>query len=218
MISNERQLANAHEKLEQLRAAIAELDGEDVLPYQDLAAELMRRVDDYVAARDGRVKVFKISNVDDLAAAVVKARIARGWTQKQLAEELDVSEQMVQKAESRQYENVGLAKLADLFDALEYELVGQLRPRFVSVEQWRPDTSSSSAKHYFADCTFTGGQVLRTPAANRTFYAMVGLSGCTSTMGLNETVGYAKYVSPSIRTYAGHVASEAEQIRPVVGA
>lgn len=191
MISNERQLANAREKLTQLRAAVEELSEDDAIAFQDLAAELQRRVDDYVAARDGLANVFKISDVDGLASAVIRARVARGWTQKQLAEELEVSEQMVQRDEARQYENVGLAKLGELLDALEYELVGQLRPRFLPVEQWRGDFSASTAKAACPDYAFTQARVLvMTQVVHQMTSGFVRFADCSMGQRLNDSFSW----------------------------
>jgi HTH-type transcriptional regulator/antitoxin HigA len=53
-----------------------------------------------------------------LAEALVKARIARGWTQRRLSDELGVAEQQVQRYEATGYVAASLARLADVADAL----------------------------------------------------------------------------------------------------
>jgi transcriptional regulator with XRE-family HTH domain len=137
MIKNERQLVIANRKLRELEAAAGQVDPDDAIAYHDLAEDLRHEIAQYINARDGRANLFSIGSVDGLGRAAIQARIARGWSQKQLAEELGVSEQMVQKDESREYENVGLAKLAEILDVLGYELAGSVRPKHLRPEEWR---------------------------------------------------------------------------------
>jgi len=137
MISNERQLAVAQQKLQALKSTEAQVGRDDAEAYAALIKEVQREIDDYLAVRDGHVNLFPVTSVDDLSRSVIRARVARRWSQKDLAEALDVREQQVQKDEGRQYENVGLAKLADTVDVLGYQLVGTLRPTHLPVQHWR---------------------------------------------------------------------------------
>jgi transcriptional regulator with XRE-family HTH domain len=137
MIRNDRQLSIAKEKQETLLSAASTAEPGDVAIYRDLADEVQQEIDEYIAIRDGYVNLFAIESIDDLAAAVTKARIARRWTQKQLADSLGVSEQMVQKDESRAYERAGVARLAEVADILGYQLVGELRPIHLPPDQWK---------------------------------------------------------------------------------
>lgn len=130
MIRNERQRTLTMRK----RAAAIEAANQipDGDPGRDanlrFADQLAYELGEYEAVRGGWRRSFDVDSVEGLADALVRARIARGWTQKQLAEALHVSEQMVQKDESGGYENAGLARLADIADVLEYELHGELCP------------------------------------------------------------------------------------------
>ena len=137
MIRNDRQLSIAKEKQEALLSAASAADPSDAVIYRDLANEVQQEIDEYIGIRDGYVNLFAIESVDDLAAAVIKGRIARRWTQKQLADALGVSEQMVQKDESRGYEKAGVARLAEVVDILGYQLVGDLRPIHLPPDQWK---------------------------------------------------------------------------------
>jgi ribosome-binding protein aMBF1 (putative translation factor) len=137
MIRNNRQLSIAKEKQEALLGAASTAEPSDAAIYRDLANEVQQEIDDYIGIRDGYVNLFAIESIDDLAAAVTKARIARRWTQKQLADSLGVREQMVQKDESRGYEKAGVARLAEVVDILGYQLVGELRPIHLPPDQWK---------------------------------------------------------------------------------
>lgn len=135
MIRSDRQLAQARQKADAARAAAAAARDElDRHIWLDVTKDLDEEISDYVAVRGGARHVFEITSIDDLADALVKARIARGWTQKQLAEELGVTEQMVQRDEAGGYQRASVARLADVADALGFELHGRLQPAALEEE------------------------------------------------------------------------------------
>lgn len=140
MIRTDRQLAIAKRKRQELLDSCAHLDEEDAEVYRELARDLQSNIEAYVSVRDGQVNLFSVESVDSLASAAVSARVARGWSQRELAEELGVSEQSVQKDEARGYENVGLAKIAEVIEALGYGLVGTLRPVHLPRSEWSGPT------------------------------------------------------------------------------
>jgi HTH-type transcriptional regulator / antitoxin HigA len=80
----------------------------------DLAAE----IDEYDRLRSGDIEVLQGASLADLAALLVKARIARRWTQRQLADALGVAEQQVQRYEASGYRSASLARISDIADAL----------------------------------------------------------------------------------------------------
>ena len=143
MIRNERQLRVAQEKRDAAREAANLLDEEERVSYRDFAQDLQDEIDEYCGIRDGFVSSFVVESLDSVGDALIKARIARKWTQKQLAGELGVSEQMVQKDESGAYEKASLARLAEILDVLGYEFNGTLVPK-----------DESESEHHF------GSQVL----------------------------------------------------------
>ncbi len=82
---------------------------------QDLQAE----VTEYELLRSGTVSTFDAYSLADLAVLLVKARVARGWTQRDLAKALGVAEQQVQRYESTGYRSASLARMCDVADALD---------------------------------------------------------------------------------------------------
>ena len=82
------------------------------------ADDLREQLAAYEALRSGAVRSFEAPSLLDLAEAIVKARIARGWTQRRLADELGVAEQQVQRYEATGYASASLARLADVAAAL----------------------------------------------------------------------------------------------------
>lgn len=80
----------------------------------DLQAELA----EYEELRSGTIRSFEAASLPELAVALVKARIAKGWSQRRLAEELGIAEQQIQRYESTGYTSASLARLCDVVAAL----------------------------------------------------------------------------------------------------
>lgn len=128
MITNEVQYraTKAHlERFEQAASNIEARPGErtrlerlelDALHAQadDLSAEIA----DYELLRGGTQSTFEAGTLEELATVLVKARIARGWTQRQLAEALGMAEQQIQRYEANDYRSTSLARLCDVANAL----------------------------------------------------------------------------------------------------
>lgn len=82
------------------------------------AEDLRIEVQEYEQLRSGRLTTFEADSLPALAEALVKARIAKGWTQRRLADELGVAEQQVQRYEATGYSSASLARLTDVAAAL----------------------------------------------------------------------------------------------------
>ncbi len=80
----------------------------------DLRAELA----DFDLLRGGALSTFDAATLEELSTVLVKARIARGWTQRQLAEALGMAEQQIQRYEATDYRSTSLARLCDIANAL----------------------------------------------------------------------------------------------------
>jgi transcriptional regulator with XRE-family HTH domain len=129
MIRNDAQLAVSRRKRSEAMEAATEATSFERDAYLEFARDIEREIREYLDVRDGRRRSFSIASFDDLPAALVKARIARHMTQRALAESLDVAPQMVQRDEAGGYERATATRLADVIDAVGYELVGVLAPR-----------------------------------------------------------------------------------------
>jgi len=97
------------------RSKLGELELEAVRAQAD---DLRSEIAEYELLRSGTVSSFDASSLSDLAVLLVKARIARGWTQRQLADALGVAEQQVQRYESTGYRAASLARICDVAAAL----------------------------------------------------------------------------------------------------
>lgn len=128
MITNDRQYQQTRKKLRDLEALIAatEAGGAGDEGFRDLqiaglesqATDLGDEITEYETLRDGGTTVIEASSLAGLADALIKARVARGWTQGQLADRLGVAEQQVQRYESSSYRTASLARLCDIAAAL----------------------------------------------------------------------------------------------------
>ena len=129
MITNEVQYRNTKAHLARFEEALANLRAKsgdkpsklaqaeiDAVASQgeDLRAELV----EYDRLRSGKISNLEASSLAELASLLVKARIARGWTQRRLAEALGIAEQQVQRYESTDYRSASLARMCDVASAL----------------------------------------------------------------------------------------------------
>ena len=67
---------------------------------------------------------FTVTSVLDLTKVLIQARIAAGWTQKQLADELGMTEQQIQRYEATQYEGISLKRANDIAKVLNISFRG----------------------------------------------------------------------------------------------
>ena len=86
------------------------------------AEDLRKEVDEYEQLRSGTVSTFEASTLAELATLLVKGRIARGWTQRRLADALGIAEQQVQRYESTAFRSASLARICDVADALDIKI------------------------------------------------------------------------------------------------
>jgi ribosome-binding protein aMBF1 (putative translation factor) len=138
VIRNSRQASVSRTTREELLHAAEQAPPERRSSYLQLAEEIGHDLEEYEAIRAGRLNRFEVEGFDALGEALVKARLARGWTHRQLAQELQVSEQMVQRDEAQLYEHAGLARVAEVADILGYDLAGSLRPVYMPQQMWQP--------------------------------------------------------------------------------
>lgn len=113
--------------------------------YASQIEDIERELAEYDALRDGRVRFDRITSLEDLRLALIRARIAKGWTQLQLAEAMKVSEQQVQRDEMNRYARVGVDRLQSIADEVGLTFAGsaafpsrhELPEALESHESWR---------------------------------------------------------------------------------
>lgn len=127
MITNQRQYLNTQAQAEHFRQALATPDAADLHPKaaKAMCAGLQSQLDDleaelaeYDALRQGKVVTLEAESIIGIGVALIKARIVRNLTQKELAERLQLAEQQVQRYEATQYQGVTAERLQQVADAL----------------------------------------------------------------------------------------------------
>ena len=89
---------------------------EDALRSQlaDLEAELC----EYESLKAGKFPMDELSVVAELPIVLIKARIAQGLSQKDLAERLGLQEQQIQRYEATDYASASLSRIKEVVSAL----------------------------------------------------------------------------------------------------
>jgi ribosome-binding protein aMBF1 (putative translation factor) len=79
---------------------------------------LREQLAEYEALRSGRIAVLEIDSLTALPDALIRARIAGGLTQKELATRLGLKEQQIQRYEATRYAGVSLERVQAVAEAL----------------------------------------------------------------------------------------------------
>jgi HTH-type transcriptional regulator/antitoxin HigA len=141
VITNEVQRRSTEAHLSQFEEALANLETEargkkrsklaqlEIDAVRSQAEDLRAELEEYDRLRSGAVSTFDASSLEELATLLIKARIARGWSQRQLAEALAVAEQQVQRYEATGYRSASLARICDIAAALNVTITERLSLR-----------------------------------------------------------------------------------------
>ncbi len=80
--------------------------------------DLEKDLKEYESLKSGRFQHDQLKTVEQLPSLLIKARIARGMTQKDLAERLGLKEQQIQRYEATDYASARLARIKEVVEAL----------------------------------------------------------------------------------------------------
>ncbi len=89
---------------------------EDALKSQ--LADLEEELREYESLKAGKFPMDELSVVAELPTALIKARIAQGLSQKDLAERLGLQEQQIQRYEATDYASASLTRIKEIVGAL----------------------------------------------------------------------------------------------------
>ncbi|WP_321324943.1 XRE family transcriptional regulator [uncultured Parasphingorhabdus sp.] len=140
MIKNEAQLTTAIKALHKYESAIENFDllkeiESGVSPiiakaqlesYKSQASTLHEQIADFKNQKADDKNSIEINGVTAIGPALVRSRISRGWTQKFLADQLNLKEQQIQRYEKESYRAASLVRLAEVANALNVDLHGAL--------------------------------------------------------------------------------------------
>ncbi len=93
--------------------AKAEQDG-----LQSMIDELREEIQEYERTKQGDVDITSLTSVQMVPTTLIKARIAKGLSQRQLAQLVGLKEQQIQRYESNDYSNVDLGRVQEIARAL----------------------------------------------------------------------------------------------------
>lgn len=128
MIQNQHQYQVTQNKLRDLEQGLVELfKVKDTLRSRQFSARkhglertietLKQEIAEYESLKQQQTPI-KIASIKELPLALIRARIAMGITQKELAKKMGVKEQQVQRDEANQYNSAGFHRIAEVADAL----------------------------------------------------------------------------------------------------
>ena len=136
MIKNERQYLVTKTQRDKFARALAEAEarrsGDPLLAKLEADAlrsqlkGLEQQLAEYEALRAGDCDVIKADSLEELPAALVKARIAARLSQKDLSDRLHLKEQQIQRYEATNYRSASLARLQQVAKALGVEVRASL--------------------------------------------------------------------------------------------
>ena len=89
---------------------------EDALRSQ--LAELEEELSEYESLKAGNFEFRDLNVVSELPTALIKARIAKGLSQRDLADRLRLKEQQIQRYEATDYATASLARIKEVVNAL----------------------------------------------------------------------------------------------------
>lgn len=140
MITNERQYLNSRVQAEKFERAVEQARRAGPRPRVDKRIHdamlegmesdldlLRRQLRRYERLKDGKVKSHKVTALTALPDALIEARIARNWTQKDLASRLGCAVQQVQRYENERYSKTSFHRIAQISDMLGVKLTADIR-------------------------------------------------------------------------------------------
>lgn len=132
MITNERQYRITKSRLDGLKKSLESFNFDETLKlikspkivkaqFEMLKSEcelLNAQIQDYEILRSGNIEILKASSLTELPSILIKARIAKGLSQKELADRMKIKEQQIQRYEAEEYASANLKRLAEVAKAL----------------------------------------------------------------------------------------------------
>ena len=81
-------------------------------------ADLENEMREYESLRSGDFQFDDLTSVAQIPTVLIKARIARGLSQKNLADRIGVKEQQIQRYEATDYDSASLSRIREVATAL----------------------------------------------------------------------------------------------------
>lgn len=235
MIKNERQYRIAKVQAEKFEFALTKIEPvsskkihpillkaqEDALRSQ--LDDLKKEIKEYEKLRAGNFNMGQLESLIKLPENLIKARIALGLTQKDLASRLGLKEQQIQRYESTNYRSVSLAKILDIIYTLginpaiktdfpnESLSIGNLINKLSDVGVSKDFLVKRIFPHHIAE-SFTSGQLNKIEKQKFDLLHLADILGNIFAWSLDELFGAAplKISQEAIQTANFKVSSSAE--------
>ena len=140
MITNERQYKITRRAAKRFREALNELAPANVAgggvdprlaqaereAMESQLVDLQDEMEEYDRMKAANLAMISINSFDELADGLIKARIARGLSQKALAERLGLKEQQIQRYEAERYASASYRRLGEVVGALDVRIRNEI--------------------------------------------------------------------------------------------
>ena len=140
MITNERQYRITRKQAADFGRAIDEFDATsaertDVHPrllraereaMESQLADLRDELEEYERLKSADLSVIPVASFEELADGLIKARIARGLSQKALAQHLRLKEQQIQRYEAERYATASFQRLCQVARAMDLRIENRI--------------------------------------------------------------------------------------------
>ena len=131
MIKNERQYLITKAQIVRFIRTLESLDGDQGVhevihkaqrdAVRSQISDMKAEIHEYESLKAGDFKPDKLKTVVELPVLLIKARIAQGLSQKELADRLGLKEQQIQRYEATEYASARLSRIREVVDALGVE-------------------------------------------------------------------------------------------------
>lgn len=139
MIKNERQYLITKTQVERFERTLEEIvsgnsGDEDLHPFiakaredaiRSQVADLRTELQEYEALKAGNFELEQLGVVSGIPAMLIKARIARGMSQRDLAERIGLKAQQIQRYEATDYASASLSRIEEIVGELSTEDASQ---------------------------------------------------------------------------------------------
>jgi len=134
MITNERQYRITRNKAKKILRALEEFDATTserthVHPrlvqaereaIEGQLAILREELEEYEQLKSASVSDIVVSSIDELPECLIKARIAAGLSQRELAQRLEIKAQQIQRYEAERYASASYQRLCEIANVLGF--------------------------------------------------------------------------------------------------
>jgi len=132
MITNERQYKITRSQLESFVDALKPFDSAEGInkiksdklfkaekdALESEVEKLSEQINEYDLLKSGSFPILEARNLEELPMLLIKARIAKGYSQRKLAEVIGLKEQQIQKYEAEEYATANIIRIAEIAKGL----------------------------------------------------------------------------------------------------